>query len=544
SKTDNFTIINRAPVLISIMPNETWNEDTILTGRDLDDYFMDPDGETLTFTSTSIPNINVSIDNVTHVVTYTPQANFYGNRTVKFYAYDPHDARAESNVVYLFVIDVPDLIPPPPPTAGGGGAGIICEELWECSEWGKCLPSGIQIRICKDLTDCGTEFRKPFESMDCEYVGTCSDLIKNCHNGLCEEGVDCGGPCKPCPTCFDGIQNQGEEGIDCGGPCRPCPTCSDGIQNQGEEDIDCGGPCPPCPSCSDGIKNCHHGLCEEKIDCGGPCPACKEIEIPAVVKRAIWPTILLIILLILAIIFIIIRYHKYYQPFIAKMFMKFMPLVVLFKKKKKIVPEELKVRESILLRLYKLEKNIDKKSTEELSKEFVKIIRDFLSDLLKIDYEFTYEEFCKEIEKHKISMPLRIMLVTFFKKVSEIGYKGYKMKKPELRELINEARIIVKLGSEEYLEGKTEKEEFKKKELGEKRKIRKESKLMLEIYKDLIKAKKSIKESDIDSAKLAYIRIKELYEELPVNDKRKIYRKIVWLYNKIKEKELDKVKIS
>ncbi|MBA3064448.1 hypothetical protein FP803_03340, partial [Candidatus Woesearchaeota archaeon] len=299
SKTDNFTIINRAPVLISIMPNETWNEDTILTGRDLDDYFMDPDGETLTYTSTKVPNINVSIDNVTHVVTYTPQANFYGNRTVKFYAYDPHDSRAESNIVYLFVIDVPDLIPPPPPTAGGGGAGIICEELWECSEWGKCLPSGIQIRICKDLTDCGTEFRKPFESMDCEYVGTCSDLIKNCHNGLCEEGVDCGGPCKPCPTCFDGIQNQGEEGIDCGGPCKPCPICFDGIQNQGEEDIDCGGPCPPCPSCSDGIKNCHHGLCEEKIDCGGPCPACKEIEIPAVVKRAIWPTILLIILLIL-----------------------------------------------------------------------------------------------------------------------------------------------------------------------------------------------------------------------------------------------------
>ena len=32
------------------------------------------------------------------------------------------------------------------------------------------------------------------------------------------------------------------------------------------------------------------------------------------------------------------------------------------------------------------------------------------------------------------------------------------MKKPELRELINEARIIIKLGSEEYLEGKTEKE--------------------------------------------------------------------------------------
>ena len=29
----------------------------------------------------------------------------------------------------------------------------------------------------------------------------------------------------PTPTCTDGIQNQGETGIDCGGPCAPCP-CS------------------------------------------------------------------------------------------------------------------------------------------------------------------------------------------------------------------------------------------------------------------------------------------------------------------------------
>jgi predicted nucleic acid-binding Zn ribbon protein len=32
--------------------------------------------------------------------------------------------------------------------------------------------------------------------------------------------------------------------IDCGGPCSPCPTCSDGIQNQAETETDCGGPCP------------------------------------------------------------------------------------------------------------------------------------------------------------------------------------------------------------------------------------------------------------------------------------------------------------
>ncbi|MEK6819298.1 MAG: hypothetical protein AABY10_05190, partial [Nanoarchaeota archaeon] len=34
-----------------------------------------------------------------------------------------------------------------------------------------------------------------------------------------EFAVDCGGPCEPCASCSDEIENQGEEGIDCGGPC-------------------------------------------------------------------------------------------------------------------------------------------------------------------------------------------------------------------------------------------------------------------------------------------------------------------------------------
>src|SRR6266496_2512902 len=28
----------------------------------------------------------------------------------------------------------------------------------------------------------------------------------------------------PGQTCTDGIQNQGETGVDCGGPCSPCPS--------------------------------------------------------------------------------------------------------------------------------------------------------------------------------------------------------------------------------------------------------------------------------------------------------------------------------
>ncbi len=109
----------------------------------------------------------------------------------------------------------PAKVPPPPPQ-------YRCDEKWECTPWQPpvCPPEQIQIRVCKDINECGTTSLKPEELQACEYQPTCDDSIQN--QG--EESVDCGGPCPPCkvPSCTDGIQNQDEQGIDCGGPCAPC----------------------------------------------------------------------------------------------------------------------------------------------------------------------------------------------------------------------------------------------------------------------------------------------------------------------------------
>jgi len=148
--------------------------------------------------------------------------------------------------------------PEPVVTIGGGGGGggravLYCEENWICEEWDQCesLMSlseigwtseeieliilercgifewsgefcGFQQRICKDSNFCRTDYKKPGIIQECYYTEnpTCNDNIKNCHDGSCEVLIDCGGPCDPCPTCSDGVQNQGEEGIDCGGPCK------------------------------------------------------------------------------------------------------------------------------------------------------------------------------------------------------------------------------------------------------------------------------------------------------------------------------------
>ena len=48
---------------------------------------------------------------------------------------------------------------------------------------------------------------------------------------------------------------------DCGGPnCPACPTCSDGIKNQGEQDIDCGGPCQTCQKTGEDADEDQDGL--------------------------------------------------------------------------------------------------------------------------------------------------------------------------------------------------------------------------------------------------------------------------------------------
>jgi len=147
----------------------------------------------------------------------------------------------------------------PPSSGGGGGGGFVgCVPKWGCGLWGICQGTqtsleagilsgddyrlmldlclkggiqsescGIQIRNCFDVNFCNLTINKPTEIQECYFTEDpgCFDGVKNCHDGNCELLVDCGGPCKECPTCSDKIQNQNENGVDCGGPCPwKCPA--------------------------------------------------------------------------------------------------------------------------------------------------------------------------------------------------------------------------------------------------------------------------------------------------------------------------------
>lgn len=141
------------------------------------------------------------------------------------------------------------------PIIGGGGGGSLrelCVPKWGCEDWSTCQnvkisleegllagedyrwmqdtcrirgldekTCGFQSRGCVDANKCNESQIDKVELIPCAFImdAGCADGIKNCHSGGCEILVDCGGPCAACPTCSDGVQNQGENGIDCGGPC-------------------------------------------------------------------------------------------------------------------------------------------------------------------------------------------------------------------------------------------------------------------------------------------------------------------------------------
>jgi hypothetical protein len=259
SSCSNFSLTitrqNRPPEIVNFYPN---NSQTITRDGETLLYFnitkYDPDGPAID-TYWFLDGVemqydpyqaNVSVDEFSYMFPCGVEGshNFKSEIT---------DGELNDSVQWNFSITLKSCDTPGGP--GGPGRKIFCQEKWGCGEWHRCrnlqkdfeagrinreiefLVSqrcllfgwkgencGFQIRDCIDVNNCGTNSSIPPNIKECYYTEfpTCFDGIKNCHDGACEVGIDCGGTCPPCPTCTDKIKNQGEEGVDCGGPCPSC----------------------------------------------------------------------------------------------------------------------------------------------------------------------------------------------------------------------------------------------------------------------------------------------------------------------------------
>ena len=494
------TNVNRAPGFNRTINNQTWPEDSVLYGLDLDDYSYDPDiDDTLSYSVnylTSQHSIIVDI-NENNVVTFSQPSNWYGSDNISFNVIDDKGASNTSNNITLTVYDVPETHVTTTITgAQGPGRTLECIEYWFCTFWSVCYPDGFMKRTCTDLTDCGTEYYKPFEMQNCTDIPSCFNRVKDGD----ETDIDCGGSCGPCPSCFDGIMDNDETGIDCGGSCLPCPTCFDGVMNGGEIGIDCGGACALQDCCMNGYRDAH--IREIGIDCGGPCKECEiEIEKPAP-KRLIWITIMggIMLIWIAILIYLNIERIKLFSLHIMKRFGK-----------KEIRPAR-RIGNVILSSVDKLEKKIESKSTEKALNEFLITLRNILAMIFRIKYEFTYEDIISIIEESKLKTTIKSILTGYIRRMINITYSGYSINKEELILLTKELRIIVHLITRPTKE--------KKEKNGEYIKEKKRYETNLEkFYMTLSSSLFMLEGMKTEKAKELYLESEEIYNQLLPDEK-------------------------
>lgn len=200
STTFLLIVQNRAPILSNQVPNQTWEEDVQLTGLDLDNYFSDPDGDSLNYSSISGDHISISI-NSNGIVTFDPETDWYGLNWIVFNASDGL-ASVLSNNVTLNVTQVPNICGDDvcnanescsscpsdcgscaaAPGGGGGGVSVVkvikepeelltCPAEKKCGSWTPetCPDNLIQERSCLEiLTSCG--ITETLEKRDCQCL--------------------------------------------------------------------------------------------------------------------------------------------------------------------------------------------------------------------------------------------------------------------------------------------------------------------------------------------------------------------------------------
>jgi len=250
----NFTVgnINDPPYLIRPIPNQTFNTETVLQAFFLTDYFADPDGDPLAFSflqGLAETQVNITLANSSQV---TFASNGCGDAYFQFFATDPYNESAESNIVIVTVNcnnseenQGQDENQNQNGQSGGGGGACLPELV--CLPWSRCYPNGMQVEVCRDKNGCAGKDAADIkfyrnctyeeEPPECIENWLCSDWsvcrIDEQQNRTCTDLNDCGTTrtipplqqeCVYIPSCFDGVQNGDETGIDCGGSCEACKT--------------------------------------------------------------------------------------------------------------------------------------------------------------------------------------------------------------------------------------------------------------------------------------------------------------------------------
>ncbi len=243
--------------LVRPIPNKTFNSIGERFIFQLNDYFVDPDGDPLNYSITLVnangggnPSSIISVA-IANDSTATVTAAGCGAVYATYFAEDPGGLITPSNLVQ-YAVNCPitsQSTGSGSGSAGGGGSGAVstttastCHPHWVCGDWSGCTVNGTMSMTCTDLAGCDANDYQNTYYKNCTYVPETYQCTENwnctawssCINGnqtrLCLDLNSCGTVrTKPNETiscgqisCFDGIQDGDETGVDCGGSCKSC----------------------------------------------------------------------------------------------------------------------------------------------------------------------------------------------------------------------------------------------------------------------------------------------------------------------------------
>jgi len=253
-----------------------------------------------------------------------------------------------------------------------------------------------------------------------------------------------------------------------------------------------------------------------------------EIRAPSVVEQH-RNMIIVTFSLSIALIFALLLF-KITHPYLSRYFTKLKWRLSTMKKRRKIeIPKAYNARLEMLNKLKAIEKRLDKEKISLLTNEFFQATRRFFKDLFKLDYEFSYEELMKELTKEKMDHSLKMILISFFKKISDIRFGGHEVSKTELKSLIDEARLIVNMTTQ-----KTEEEKIEERKVEQEKVTLYKAEGLDKIFGLISRAQNALTAHNKEKAKQCYFKIIHEYNVLPLSKKEKVYESVRRLYEEIK----------
>lgn len=109
----------------------------------------------------------------------------------------------------------------------GGAEETSCEYQWACGSWSACV-GNLRTRSCTRTDTCDEKEQAGLVTL---VIRTPAQDLEPCVSAAPQptpspQPTPASAPA-PIASCFDRIKNQGETGVDCGGPCQPCPPAKE-----------------------------------------------------------------------------------------------------------------------------------------------------------------------------------------------------------------------------------------------------------------------------------------------------------------------------